>query len=322
MEATTNVWTAKQAMEWIVFLLPYLMTATFLLALAFRYLVYYTVKRHEFFSREFEKRVNKYVDSESPAEVKNVSFYVQSKKMLERTYYEVFELRDRMKRRRNDKMMSMWDRIFLIKQGSAWLVRDILKQLKFLKWTEETPKLLNITKSTFSHNPCFNRVFGIFPIGSLNDMLTILPGLFVVAGILGTFIGIRAGLGSLGTMSLDNLDATKKIMDHFLGEIAFAMSSSILGIFYSLSMHIFNTIFNPDRGFFSMIERFEGSLDLLWYRSDNNDFPRTDKAFDEHRDPLEALAEQALDLEVSRDARTREMDQLRNTPQPKKSKAS
>jgi hypothetical protein len=322
MEETVSVWTTKQAMEWVVFLLPYVMTAVFAIALVLRYLVYYTVKRHEYFAREFEKRVNKYVEGESPSDVKDVSFYLLSKKMLERTYYEVFELRDRMKRRKNDKIMSMWDRVFLIKQGSAWLVRDILKQLKFLKWTDDTPKLLNITKSTFSHNPCFNRVLGIFPIGSMNDLLSILPGLFVVAGILGTFIGIRAGLGSLGTMSLDNLDATKKIMDHFLGEIAFAMSASVLGIFYSLSMHVFNTIFNPDRGFYSMIERFEGSLDLLWYRSDNNSYPRSEKPFDENRDPLEALAEQALDLEVSKQRRTRDMDQVHSAPQPKKPKAS
>jgi hypothetical protein len=191
MEETVSVWTTKQAMEWVVFLLPYVMTGVFAIALVLRYLVYYTVKRHEYFAREFEKRVNKYVEGESPSDVKDVSFYLLSKKMLERTYYEVFELRDRMKRRKNDKIMSMWDRVFLIKQGSAWLVRDILKQLKFLKWTDDTPKLLNITKSTFSHNPCFNRVLGIFPIGSMNDLLSILPGLFVVAGILGTFIGIR-----------------------------------------------------------------------------------------------------------------------------------
>ena len=59
MEETVSVWTTKQAMEWIVFLLPYVMTGIFAVALVLRYLVYYTVKRHEYFAREFEKRVNK-----------------------------------------------------------------------------------------------------------------------------------------------------------------------------------------------------------------------------------------------------------------------
>ena len=323
MEGQVAVETSRQAMEWVVYLLPYFMGVTFVVALALRYLVYYTVNRHEWFAREFEKRVNRYVEHEVPGKVHGVSFYQLSKRMLERTFYDSCELRERMHRRRHDRIMSTSDRVFLIKQGSAWLVKDILKQLKFLKWTEETPKLLNITKATFSHNPCFNRVFGFIPIGSLNDLLSILPGLFVVCGILGTFIGIRTGLTSLGTMSLENLDTTKKIMDQFLGEISFAMGSSILGIAFSLSMHVFNTIFSPDRVFGTMIDRFESSLDLLWYRADNNDYPPNDKPFDDMRDPLEALAEQSLDQELSRKQRRRSLDEVQAPyVNPEKPKAS
>ena len=97
------------------------------------------------------------MESETPGKTGQASFYGLAKKMLERTYYESFEMRDRMKRRKNDPIMTWSDRIFLVKQGCAWLVKDILKQLKFLKWTEDNPKLLNITKATFHHNPCFNR---------------------------------------------------------------------------------------------------------------------------------------------------------------------
>ena len=180
--------------HWIqtfIFLLPYMMAVVFTIAIIVRALIYYTVQRHEWYSREFEKRVNIFIDSQNPGDVKDVSFYSLSKKFLEKTYYEIFELRDRMQRRRADPIMKLADRIFLIKQGCAWLVKDILKQLKFLKWTQETPKMLNITKATFNNNPCFNRIFGIFPIGVLNDLVSLLPGLLVVAGILGTFLGIR-----------------------------------------------------------------------------------------------------------------------------------
>src|SRR5690606_163567 len=111
--------------------------------------------------------------------VQNVSFYSLAKRMLERTYYEIFEVRDRMKRRKPDAIMATSDRVFLVRQGCAWLVKDILKQLKFLKWTEGTPKLLNITKATLQHNPCFNKVFGVIPMVGVNDLISILPGLFV-----------------------------------------------------------------------------------------------------------------------------------------------
>lgn len=285
---------------WFITSLPWIIGGVFFVAAFTRYIIFYTVQRHEWFSVEFEKRVNRFVESQNPGDVNDVSFYVLSKKWLEKTYYEIFELRDRMQRRRSDKVMRLADRVFLIKQGCAWLVKDILKQLKFLKWTQDTPKMLNITKTTFNHNPCFNRIFGIFPINVVNDLISILPGLFVVGGVLGTFLGIRGGLTALGSMNMENLDATKRVMDSFLAEIAHAMGASIVGITFSLAMHIVNTLFNPERVFGSMIDRFESALDLLWYRSDNNRFPSNSVAFDEHKDPSEALAEEAIKLETSK----------------------
>lgn len=304
----------KAVAEYFIIALPYMMFAVFCLGVFFRIMIWYTVRRHDWFAREFERRVSRYMDKEIPGVVKDVSFYVLAKKMLERTFYEAFALRDRLQRRKGDPAMRLADRVFLVKQGCAWYVKDILNQLKFLKWTNETPKLINITKATFSQNPCFNRVFGILPIGGLNDLISILPGLFVVAGILGTFIGIAGGLQHLGGMNLQDMDNTRHIMDTFLGEIAFAMMTSITGIILSLCSHVINTIFSPERVFVSVVDRFESALDLLWYRSDNNNYPRNEAPFDEHRDPVEALAEEAVKAEVSKLVQKREPV----TPQPAK----
>ncbi len=286
--------------EYFILILPYVMAAIFVLGFFFRAIIYYTVRRHEWFAREFEKRVNQFMDSETPGKVENVSFFSLSKKILERTYYEVFELRDRKLRRRPDFTMATSDRVFLVRQGCAWLVKDILKQLKFLKWTQDTPKLLNITKATLQHNPCFNRVFGIIPMVGLNDLISILPGLFVVGGILGTFIGIAGGLQELGTMNLQDLENTKNIMDRFLHEISFAMQTSIVGIIFSLLSHVTNVIMSPERAYVSLVDRFESSLDLLWYRSDNNKYPENEKPFDENRDSAEVLAEDAVANDIAK----------------------
>ncbi|MGE0528805.1 MAG: hypothetical protein AB7P49_17200, partial [Bdellovibrionales bacterium] len=153
----------RAIVEYFVLGLPWVMAAVFIAGIFFRTIIWYTVKRHEWFAREFERRVARFMETEKPGHVQNVSFFVLSKRMLERTYYEAFALRDRLKRRRGDKVMSLSDRVFLVKPGCAWMVKDILNQLKFLKWTKETPKLLHITKSTFHYNPCFNRVFGLLP---------------------------------------------------------------------------------------------------------------------------------------------------------------
>lgn len=297
--------TTKLVAEYFIVALPILMTLVFFLGVGMRFLIWYTVKRHEWFARQFELRVARFIEHEKPGHVPDASFYVLSKKLLERTYYETFAMRDRMKRRRGDKVQAMSDRVFLVKQGCAWMVKDILNQLKFLKWTEETPKLLQITRSTFHHNPCFNRVLGVVPVGGANELVGILPGLFVIAGILGTFVGIAGGLQELGGMNLQDLENTKNIMDRFLQEIAFAMKTSIFGIIFSLCMHIVNTSFSPERVYVSMVDTFETSLDLLWYRSDNNKYPATDDEFDEYRDPVEALAEDAINHEVKRTGKRR-----------------
>jgi hypothetical protein len=291
-------------------LLP-LMALGFIGGLAFRYLIYFTVKRHDWFAREFEKRVSSFIDGEDPTKAGSYSFYVLTKKLLERTYYESFEVRDRLRRRRNDKIMSTSDRVFLIKQGSAWLVKDILKQVKFIKWNEHNPKLLNITKTTFQQNPCFNRVFGLFSIQRVHDMVQILPSLFVIGGIFGTFLGIVKGLPTLGHMDLTNMELSKQIMDQFLYEISFAMNSSIIGIFFSVVMTFANTFWSPDKVFVEMVDRFEASLDLLWYRSNNNLFPANIPHFDENRDPLEALAEESVRTGIQAEDRFRELDSVR-----------
>lgn len=280
--------------------LPYVMGAIFIGAAFLRWVIYYTVRRHEWFARQFEMRVLKFMDTEACKSMKNVSFFLLTKRLLEKSYYEAFAMRDRKNKESFDNVMSMNDRVFLVKQGSAWMVRDILKQLRYLKWSKETPKLQQITRATLHHNPCFNKVFGIFPMSGLNDLITILPGLFVVAGILGTFLGIKGGLVQLGGMDLNDVEGTKTIMDAFLHEISFAMASSIVGIAFSLSLHIFNVILSPERVFVSLVDRFESTMDLLWYRSDNNEVTNENDKFNENRDPVEALAEEALNLEIAK----------------------
>lgn len=294
----------------INFLLP-LMAVAFVAGLTMRALIYFTVKRHDWFAKEFEKRVHQFIEDEDPTKPGDYSFYVVTKRVLERTYYEIFEVRDRLHRRKGDQVMATGDRLFLIKQGCAWLVKDILKQLKFLKWNNGNPKLLNITKTTFQQNPCFNRVFGLISISHVHDILQILPGLFVIGGIFGTFLGIVKGLPSLGQMDLSNMEVTKKIMDQFLYEISFAMNSSIIGIFFSVLSTFANTLMSPEKVFAEMIDRFEASLDLLWYRSSNNEYPREGGRFDEHRDPAEALAEQSVKSAVAGSMRVRELDNTR-----------
>lgn len=274
------------------------MAGLFITALVMRALIYYTIKREEWFARQFEVRVDEF--AAVVRKTKNLSFYVVSKRLLEKTFYELFEAQAYLKMKKPDFIMTVSDRLFLIKQGAAWFVHDILKQIKLVKHNESAaPKIFQISKNTFSRNPCFNKVMGIFPTSTANDLLNILPSVFIVLGIFGTFLGIMKALPDLGDMDLNDVNGTKLVMDQFLLKISFSMSTSLMGIILSVVMSFLNTVWSPSKIFLDCVDRLESSLDTLWNLSDTNELPDDLPEFDEHRDPIEALAEQSVQRQIS-----------------------
>jgi hypothetical protein len=272
------------------------MILVFGFAVICRALIYYTIKRQEWFVGEFHKRVGHFLNKEDKGQ--KVSFFVIAKRLLEKTFYELFEVRGIMKRRKPDMVMAMSDRVFLVNQGVAWAVRDILSQIRYLSHEEKKPKLLQISKHTLENNPCFSRVFGVVPIAAMNDVLNLLPGVLIICGIFGTFLGIMQALPELGNMDLTDVEGTKMVMDEFLLKVSFSMSTSIIGIILSVMMSFANTLFSPERLFVKIVDRLENSLDILWNRSNSNELPENIVDFDEHRDPLEALAEEAVNRQL------------------------
>lgn len=273
------------------------MVTMFFVAVALRALIYYTVKREEWIGKEFEKRIDNFLaENELP---EDVSFYVVTKRLLEKTFYELFEMRFYLKRRSPDFIMTITDRLFLIKQGAAWFVHDILKNIKHIRFSENNhPKLFDISKKTLSRNPCFSKVFGVFPASGLTDILNILPGIFIVLGVFGTFLGIMRALPDLGSMDLADPEATKQVMDLFLVKISFSMSTSLVGIVLSVMTSFINAAFSPEKVFMASVDRLETAFDTLWHVSTNNLVPGELTDFDENRNPEEALAEQSVQKEL------------------------
>ncbi|MAX66758.1 MAG: hypothetical protein QF441_10645 [Bacteriovoracaceae bacterium] len=281
-----------------VHLLP-VMLFTFSIATILRLLVHYTVTRELWFAKEFYKRAHDLLEGKSSSQ-KNDSFYVAMKYILEKTYYELFVVRAYMKRRNPDYVMDFTDRVFLIQDGCARLVKESLRQVKHLRYNKERPRFIELTKNVFDNNICFKKIMGIIPVQATHDVLNVLPGIFIIGGIFGTFLGIMAALPELGNMRLEDVEGAKVIMDNFLKSIAFAMSTSIIGIIVSVCMTFLNTLFDPEKVFMKTVNKFENSMELLWDSCENNVLPKDIPEFNEHRDPLEALAEEAVDSQVNK----------------------
>jgi len=289
--------------NWIVsffadLLMP-LMLLAFVTSVFFRIVIFFNIRRGDWFAKEFAKRIDNFVDGHQRGQ--DVAFYTVAKKLMEKTFYELFIVRSIMMRRKPDYVASLIDRIFLIQHGTARLVKDLLKQFRNLRYSQESqPNFTEISIHVMEANPAYNRIFGVMPSSFFNDVLNTMPGIFIVSGIFGTFLGIMKALPDLGGLDFADIERSKTILDGFLLKVSFSMSTSILGIILSVLSTIVNTVASPQKMFVSTVNRLNNCLALLWHISNSNNLPQDLQEFDENRDPMEALAEQSLDKEIAR----------------------
>ncbi|MEI8347914.1 MAG: hypothetical protein WCG27_10640, partial [Pseudomonadota bacterium] len=109
--------------------------------------------------------------------------------------------------------------------------------------------------------------------------LSILPGLFIIGGIFGTFMGISRGLPELQGMDISQISQTKHVLDLFLLKVGHAMVTSVLGIMLSVAMSIINTTLSTEGLYFKTINTYTSSLEYLWHETKFNNVDEEDTAF-------------------------------------------
>jgi hypothetical protein len=274
------------------YLMPVLLIG-FVLAVIMRLLITVTIHRQKRFVKEFVKRVHQ--DIMANPDLRG-SFYSHVKRALTRTYFENFELRARYKRRNEDHIMTVGDRVFLIQDGIIRLIDDFLQHIRYLrKESGHQPDFHEISNSVLGSNPIFNRVLGIFSLSRTNDVLNILPSIFIVGGIFGTFLGIMRALPELTAMDITNAEASKIVIDNFLIKISFALSTSILGIVLSIVMSFMNTLLSPTNTYVEIVDAFNSASEILWNKSEDNHAAGVDSSLSDR----ESEAVDAFDLAVA-----------------------
>ena len=275
----------------IDYLMPILLIA-FVIAAIMRLLITVTIQRQKRFVKEFCKRIHQDIMNNPEP---HGSFYHHVKRVLTRTYFETFELRQRFKRRNEDHIMTVGDRMFLIQDGIIRLIDDFLQHVRYLRKGDGQPDFQEISNSVFASNPIFNRVLGIFSLSRSNDVLNILPSIFIVGGIFGTFLGIMKALPELTAMDITNAEASKVVIDSFLIKISFALSTSILGIVLSIIMSFMNALLSPTSTYVEIVDAFTSAAEILWNKSENNDSTGSDVSLSRR----ETEAVDAFDLAIA-----------------------
>ncbi len=109
------------------------------------------------------------------------------------------------------------------------------------------------------------KLFGVVPIEGLSRFIDILPGIFVILGILGTFIGISLALPEIAGLDFENMTGSSDVLSQFVTKVTLSMSTSIIGIICSLAMTLLNTLF-PVKGVRNLIvKNMVNTTERIWY---------------------------------------------------------
>jgi hypothetical protein len=109
-------------------------------------------------------------------------------------------------------------------------------------------------------------ILGFLPVDALNRGLDVLPNLFVVGGILGTFIGITTALPLIATIDITKLSEAGPILNKFVAGVAFSMDTSIAGIVFSVIMTLVTALFPLNASRNEVAKNFERAIEFMWYR--------------------------------------------------------
>lgn len=243
------------------------MLIIFVCCLGAKMLIYYLSRTQYKVVKEFEIRVHRHLD-ETYDDTKGLNFHKLTRVLLNKTWNDYFLMRKKNLRRRFDRTTSFLDRIFYIDSASRNLFEDTIKQTTYIE-KELNPNFRSVTNFAFSSNVYFNHLFGILPIRLVNQFLALLPGLFIIGGIFGTFLGIVKGIPELKGLDPTNVDSARIVLNHFLDQMAFSMNTSIMGIFFSVFFTIVNSLFSPKSLQADAFEVYTHSLEFLYKNAKN-----------------------------------------------------
>jgi hypothetical protein len=244
------------------------MCVAFVLGIWAKFSLWFLKKSQVVLAKQIEKKIYMFLiekDKVSPEiESAKNDYFSLINKLMNLAHDELYEMKVQKMRRKLDYVTTVTDRAFLLIEGSRRLIKDVSMQVRYYDQNHDQPDFEQITNYAERTNPAYNRLFGLFGNHSLNSILHLLPGLFVIGGIFGTFVGIMQGLPELTNMDLSDPVMTKKTMDSFLNNIAYSMNTSLVGIVLCVAMNIFNSLFDSDSMEEEFSEKLKSCLVLAW----------------------------------------------------------
>lgn len=127
------------------------------------------------------------------------------------------------------------------------------------------PNFSQLTDRIMNDDEHWSKIFGVVPVDGVMRTLDILPTMFIILGVFGTFIGISFALPEIAKMDFNNLEASGQTLTQFVLNVTFAMKTSIAGIFFSIILTMMNTLFPIEVTREGTFEKVETTFEVLWY---------------------------------------------------------
>lgn len=217
------------------------------------------------FTREVEKKIQE--DSENERYVSHVDEYIDE--ILNRTSAKLPErkLRSFKREKTEEKRGLPGARVSSVNEyvgGKNSLIHGLQSESHIFKG-HHPPNFEDVTSRIMEKDLHWMKLKGILPIDKVARMIDALPGLFIVIGIFGTFLGISNALPQIAGIDFNNFEGSSGVLSAFVLDIAFAMKTSIAGILCSITLSLINTLF-PIMSIREDISRsVETTLENLWY---------------------------------------------------------
>ena len=246
------------------------MSVFFLIAIGFRWASYKSSRVEEIFFTTFTSEVEKVLmmQKEKGEQVHDVEKYIHNLLDQVKDKLPTRTVRHKTKKRNKERARTLGAQsVVSLKDyvtGDQSLFLGIKSEVGSFK-SKYPPNFNELTDRILEHDEKWNKLLNIFPIGPISRLIDIMPGIFVVLGIFGTFIGIAMALPEIANMDFSNLESSGSILTRFVNNVTFSMNTSIAGIIFSLLMTFLNTI-APVSGLRHKIYKKVGnSFENIWH---------------------------------------------------------
>ena len=238
-----------------------------MVALVFRYYVFKAGQRDQTYFKTFSRGVEKHLESEDKTQaVTNIEAWLSdflgkvTASLPERNVRSLNSQRSDSGSFRHQEKETFAE----FADGKKSLSNAIRQQIDVLK-SPFPPNFSELTVRILDQDKQWNTIAGI-PVDTLTRTLDILPGLFVIGGIFGTFIGVANGLPKIGAIDINKINESGPILAEFVQSVSFSMHTSIAGILYSVIMTMLNTIYPIQTSRQDVQKNLERCLEFVWHR--------------------------------------------------------